>query len=100
MTDPAVQENMPGLIRKLVLIAAVEGLIIQPHPSLRGVSERSDSQALRLDYKTRKITPWNIVTVDAYKKVPHLESHGIIGRFQYSIVLAHCWPHQLSSSAH
>lgn len=46
---------MPGLVRKLLIIAAVDGLILQPH----GNAQRNASNghhAIQIQYKTKKIT--------------------------------------------
>lgn len=48
---------MPGLLRKFVIIAAVDGLILQPHGNGGRNSGNYESQSVRIDYKTNKISP-------------------------------------------
>lgn len=64
---------MPGLIRRIFIFAAVDGLIIQSHGSL------GSSVALRIDYKSQKLTSVPPISGEDLSKKPHLESHGIIG---------------------
>ncbi|KKZ67364.1 hypothetical protein EMCG_01092 [[Emmonsia] crescens] len=66
---------MPGLARKLLIFAAVDGLILQPYTtSQRNVT--SNPSSLQIEYKTRRIysPPSGSSTNDAC-----LESHGVIG---------------------
>ena len=64
---------MPGLIRKLVIVAAVDGLILQSHSSW------DLPQGLLIDYKTRRLSPKLPQPAESYKSNLHLESHGVIG---------------------
>ncbi|GAD95719.1 SacI domain protein [Paecilomyces variotii No. 5] len=88
---------MPGLVRKLLIIAAVDGLILQPH----GNAQRNASNghhAIQIQYKTRKISslppPSSPSTGPSLsedkreegdgknkelKKDVELEAHGIVG---------------------
>lgn len=63
---------MPGLVRKLVILAAVDGLVLQAH----GAVEHHN--ALKIDYKSREV---NVLAAneDVSKTGPKLEVHGIIG---------------------
>ncbi|KAI1970587.1 hypothetical protein LOZ55_006483 [Ophidiomyces ophidiicola] len=70
---------MPSLVRKLLIIAAVDGLILQPYGN--GTRNNSDAgfSSLRIDYNSRKIRPVPL-GVKYQDKNPHsLEAHGIIG---------------------
>jgi hypothetical protein len=64
---------MPGLIRRIFIFAAVDGLILQSPGSL------DPSAALRIDYKSQKLTSAPSISAEDYSQKPHLESHGIIG---------------------
>jgi hypothetical protein len=65
--------KMPGLVRKVVILAAVEGLILQAH----GAVEHHNS--LKIDYQTRSISL--LAAVEGVPKTgPRLEVHGIIGK--------------------
>ena len=66
---------MPGLVRKLVIFAIADGLILQPYGA-----QFDQPQALRLEWKTSKLTPWKTTTPEQYKDKPHVESHGIVGK--------------------
>lgn len=65
---------MPGLVRKVVIVAAVEGLILQAH----GAVEHHN--ALTIDYKSPGV---NVLTANegVPKTGPRLEVHGIIGNY-------------------
>ena len=58
------------LPRKLVIFAIAEGLILQ--------TNGSQSQALKIEWKTAKLTPWK-ATAEQYRGKPYVESHGIVG---------------------
>jgi hypothetical protein len=64
---------MPGLMRRIFIFAAVDGLFIQSPGSLE------PSAALRIDYKSQKPTPALPISSEDYSKKLHFESHGIIG---------------------
>jgi hypothetical protein len=64
---------MPGLIRRIFIFAAVDGLVLQPSGSLEAPA------VLRIDYKSQKLTSAPPISAEEYSKKPHLESHGIIG---------------------
>ncbi|KAJ9307144.1 hypothetical protein DTO217A2_3382 [Paecilomyces variotii] len=93
---------MPGLVRKLLVIAAVDGLILQPH----GNAQRNASNghhAIQIQYKTRKISslpPQSLPSVSPdlnekkqdgeaegknqqqkqqQQKDAELEAHGVVG---------------------
>lgn len=95
---------MPGLVRKLLVIAAVDGLILQPH----GNAQRNASNghhAIQIQYKTRKISslpPQSLPSVSPdlnekkqdgeaegknqqqkqqQQKDAELEAHGVVGEF-------------------
>jgi hypothetical protein len=64
---------MPGLMRRVFIFAAVDGLVIQSLGALE------PSAALRIDYKSQKPTSTLSISSEDYNKKPHFESHGIIG---------------------
>ncbi|KAK2781280.1 hypothetical protein FQN52_001712 [Onygenales sp. PD_12] len=62
---------MPGLARKLLIFAAVDGLILQPY-----TASQTSPSALQIEYKTRRIySPPSTST----KNEACLESHGVVG---------------------
>ncbi|GBF66368.1 phosphatidylinositide phosphatase [Trichophyton mentagrophytes] len=66
---------MPGLARKLLIIAAVDGLILQPYHN----NTRSSANLVQVDYKTHHIHSPARVSNYQYKNDACLESHGLIG---------------------
>ena len=64
---------MPGLIRRIFVFAAVDGLLLQSPPS------SEPPVALRIEYKSQKLTSVASISAEDSSKTPHLESHGIIG---------------------
>ncbi len=72
---------MPSLLRKVVIIAAVDGLILQsPGNGLR-YNGNSDS-SIRIDYKTNRISSLLSPAPDLSerKDFTALESYGIVGK--------------------
>ncbi|EGE09202.1 SacI domain-containing protein [Trichophyton equinum CBS 127.97] len=65
---------MPGLARKLLIIAAVDGLILQPYHN----NTRSSANLVQVDYKTHHIHSPARVSNYQYKNDACLESHGLI----------------------
>lgn len=73
---------MPSLVRKLVIFAAVDGLILQQ--SDRGQRGSGNGNlSVQIDYKTRNITSLSQARSDSTAKStsPCLEAHGIVGMF-------------------
>ncbi|KAL9128184.1 MAG: hypothetical protein Q9217_003084 [Psora testacea] len=60
---------MPGLVRKIIIFAAIDGLILQP------VHQRNN-RPLLIDYKTHKVS---IASRLASKDEPSIDCHGIVG---------------------
>lgn len=67
---------MPGLVRKLAIIAAVDGLILQP------LSQRNQRAppAIRVDYQTHHITALEQEAKERNSSLASVEAHGIVGR--------------------
>ena len=62
---------MPGLVRKLTVFAAVDGLILKP------VHQRAQAQrSLNIDYKSHVVSS---TTISAGKDDASFECHGIVG---------------------
>lgn len=64
---------MPGLIRKLVICASTGGLVI------RGHGAGDPSQAIQVDYESRRITDCSDEIAEHGKRDAQLEAHGLIG---------------------
>jgi hypothetical protein len=65
---------MPGIVRKLVLFATVDGLVLQPL-ALRG---QRPSQPVTIDYKTASVNPF-LRGSEEQDKANQLECYGVIG---------------------
>lgn len=61
---------MPAIVRKLVVIAAVDGLILQP-------LHHRGQRPLKLDYRSKKLS--TIEQVSSNNSATSLECHGIVG---------------------
>ncbi|WEW54668.1 hypothetical protein PRK78_000088 [Emydomyces testavorans] len=70
---------MPGLVRKLLIIAAVDGLILQPYGNGARNSSSGGFSPLCIEYNTRRIQPLPLGSNYQGKDDERLEAHGIIG---------------------
>lgn len=72
---------MPSLLRKVVIIAAVDGLILQSSGNGLRYNGNSDSSSIRIDYKTNRISSLLSPAPDLPegKDFTALESYGIVG---------------------
>ncbi|KIW04942.1 uncharacterized protein PV09_04107 [Verruconis gallopava] len=68
---------MPGLVRKLLIFAAVDGLVLQPAPPRN--HKPTTEQAIKLDYKTSRIRPLLKDRREEDTAPNALEVHGIVG---------------------
>jgi hypothetical protein len=66
-----------GLVRRLLIWAAVDGIVLQAH----GPAEHH--KAIQIDYKSRQIKELQKSDALAKKPAP-LEAHGIVGRVSAS----------------
>jgi hypothetical protein len=71
---------MPGVLRKLIVVAAVDGLILQANggPRFNGVSN-NEASSVRIDYKTSKITALPAPAPEAFEGRDVLEAYGLVG---------------------
>ncbi|KAL1961746.1 hypothetical protein VTN77DRAFT_1108 [Rasamsonia byssochlamydoides] len=70
---------MPGLVRKLVIFAAVDGLILQPNGNRHRNGDNAQSP-IQIEYRTQKITTLPATAAEhPDKKSVGLEAHGIAG---------------------
>lgn len=67
---------MPGLVRKVLVFAAVDGLILQPAPPRNHAP--ATQQAIKIDYKG-SIGPLLKDRRDEDTATLSLETHGIVG---------------------
>ncbi|KAJ5259446.1 hypothetical protein N7478_012427 [Penicillium angulare] len=76
---------MPGLLRKLIIIAAVDGLILHGHgvngPRHNNNGSNNEASSIRIDYKTNKISALPTTTTEVLDSRDdlNLEAYGIVG---------------------
>jgi hypothetical protein len=83
---------MPGLVRKLLIFAAVDGLILQPYgngtsssrnnaaASRGGSGASSPASPVQIEYKTRRIYAVQPPSLSQkLKDLTPLESYGVVG---------------------
>lgn len=75
---------MPGLIRKLLIFAAVDGLILQPYGNgSRHNGSNTDSSSIRIEYKTSKISSFPASALsdefEGKQEDAGLEAYGLVG---------------------
>lgn len=70
---PHPHQIMPGVVRKFIIFANSNGLILQPH----GGADHRD--ALQIDFKSSSIVSCEKVEPETFKQSPYLETYGIIG---------------------
>jgi hypothetical protein len=68
---------MPGLVRKLLIFAAVDGLVLQPAPP-RNHKPATD-QAIKISYKENSIGPLLKDRRQEDTANETLEAHGVVG---------------------
>jgi hypothetical protein len=68
---------MPGLLRKLLIFAAVDGLVLQPAPP-RNHKPATD-QAIKLDYRSSQVRNLAKDRREEDTAPNTLEVHGIVG---------------------
>lgn len=65
---------MPGIVRRVLVYASINGLVLQAHGAV------DNHKAIQIDYKTRRITEFPTKDVTHFKKDAALEIHGILGQ--------------------
>lgn len=72
---------MPGLLGKLVIIAAVDGLILQSSGNGLRHSGNNEPSSLRIDYKTNKVSSLPAPASDLDEaRDSGLEAYGLVGK--------------------
>lgn len=76
---------MPALLRKLLIVAAVDGLVLHAHGA-NGARHGSgasgnDASSIRIDYKTNKVTtlPPSSAGSESLEGRDGLEAYGLVG---------------------
>jgi hypothetical protein len=68
---------MPNLVRKLLIFAAIDGIILQPAPPKN--HKPTTEQAIKITYKNNGIGPLLRDRREEETRQEALEAHGIIG---------------------
>lgn len=74
---------MPGLLRKLAIVAAVDGLILHAHgvhAPRHNPGSNNDASSIRIDYKTNKISALPPLASNSLDGKDALEAYGLVGR--------------------
>ena len=66
---------MPGLVHKLVVLAAVDGIVLQP----LGHRNQGLPPPILIEYKTRRLTSWKQAASEEQEGGHSFEPHGIVG---------------------
>lgn len=72
---------MPALLRKLAIVAAVDGLILHTQASgpRHTAGSNNEASSIRIDYKTNKITALPVSASEPLGGKDALEAYGLIG---------------------
>lgn len=70
---------MPGIVRKFLIYAAVDGLVLQPFAQ-RGQRPQT---AVTIDYKSHTVRPLLSSSEGQQDKDKQLESYGVIGEHSF-----------------
>jgi hypothetical protein len=72
--------KMPGLVHKLVVLAAVDGIVLQP----LGHRNQGLPSPILIEYKTRRLTSLKQVASVEQEGVHSFEAHGIVGMLAFA----------------
>jgi hypothetical protein len=72
--------DMPALLRKLVIFAAVDGLILQFPGNGPRHNGNNESSSIRIDYSTSRISPLSAYPTDQNERDSGLEVFGLVGK--------------------
>ncbi|KAJ5312148.1 hypothetical protein N7508_002978 [Penicillium antarcticum] len=67
------------LLRKLIIVAAVDGLVLHAANGRSTSGSNNEASSIRIDYKTNKITALPTPTSESLEGQDALEAHGLIG---------------------
>ena len=67
---------MPGIVHKLVITAAVDGLLLQP----LALRNQHTSPTIQVTYKTNKIVALNDNESEDCRNSSSVEAHGVVGK--------------------
>ncbi|KAJ5161890.1 hypothetical protein N7492_007282 [Penicillium capsulatum] len=73
---------MPGLLRKLAIVAAVDGLVLHAHGvngPRHGSGSNNEASSIRIDYKTNKISALPSSASESLEGKNALEVYGLVG---------------------
>ncbi|KAJ5314585.1 pantothenate transporter [Penicillium atrosanguineum] len=67
------------VLRKLIVVAAVDGLVLHANGGPRFNGSNNEASSIRIDYKTNKITALPTSAPEAFEGRDVLESYGLVG---------------------
>jgi hypothetical protein len=72
---------MPALLRKLAIVAAVDGLILhaQANGARHNNGSNNEASSIRIDYKTNKITALPTSASEPLDGQDALDAYGLVG---------------------
>ncbi|KAJ5154835.1 Inositol phosphatase [Penicillium coprophilum] len=71
---------MPALLRKLAIVAAVDGLVLHAQANgPRNAGSNNEASSIRIDYKTNKITALPTSAAESLDRKDALEAYGLVG---------------------
>ena len=70
---------MPGIVRKLLVFASGDGLIVQAHGPVE------NHKAIQIDYKSKRVQEYSLDDDAIEKRQERLEAHGLIGKLRLPI---------------
>jgi hypothetical protein len=72
---------MPALLRKLAIVAAVDGLVLhaQANGPRHSAGSNNEASSIRIDYKTHKVTALPTSTSQPLDGKDALEAYGLVG---------------------
>ncbi len=80
------ESEMPGIVKKLVIIAAVEGLILHP-------AGQRNQRSLQIKYTTHEISP--LASSTSSSSLSCAEFHGVVGS-RYPVSSLDCFTDSIS----
>ena len=65
---------MPGIARKVLIFASINGLVVQAHGPVE------HHKAIHFHYKSKRIEDYSAVEIGKDSNQEQLEAHGLIGK--------------------
>lgn len=76
---------MPGMVRKIAVSAAVDGLVLQPIKQQKQKQNQRATPALLIKYSTNEIVPLGSTSRLDIASHDVLEAHGVVGTTNFTV---------------